>query len=547
MLSYTKLLIDGAFRVFAECRKHVASLRIRRCIPGVSARAAAAALALPASGVMYAAPGDLDISGFGNNGNLGYAVHFLTTTGNHAAAAMAQQPDGRIILVGGCGGPIAGKKYFCVMRMSTNGERDNSFVVGSGVAVTSITSLDDEAEAVVIQPDGKILVAGTCGNDFCIARYNPNGTLDTSFNVVGTRVLSVTGGSDEGRALALQPDGKILVAGTCEFVQIPSSRRDFCVARINADGTNDNSFGSLGRVTTQVGSGNARAHSMAVYPSGKILLAGECEGAANLDFCLVRYTVTGALDDSSQPGINFGSTGKRIHPIGAVDDRARSVVLQPDNQILVAGYCDNATGNDNFCIARLGVSGSLDSTFSSNGSTITNVSNPEGRASAMTMQPDGKIVVVGYCNSTMAANEACITRYEPDGGVDATFVGNAVPVLGKTPRDRFNAVLVQSDGKIVAAGSCEYTFDGDVNLAFCAARYESGPFAYRQCSLDVDGDGLITATVDALILTRVMLGLRGNAVIGGIVFPANALRRVWGGGAPNDVRQYLVTHCGMNL
>jgi uncharacterized delta-60 repeat protein len=262
---------------------------------------------------------------------------------------------------------------------------------------------------------------------------------------------------------------------------------------------------------------------------------------------LVRYTTSGALDDLSQPGINFGTDGKRIHPIGAGDDRALSVVLQPDNLIVVAGECDASGANENFCIARLGFSGSLDTTFSTNGFTLTNVSSPSSRASSIAMQPDGKIVVVGYCNASIGGSEACITRYEPDGGIDATFVGNAAPVLGKTTRDRFNAALVQLDGKIVAAGSCEYTSGVDTNSVFCAARYASGPFAYRQCSLDIDGDGRMTATVDGLILTRVMLGLRGSAVLGGITFPSEAIRKVWGGGAPNDVRQYLVTQCGMNL
>jgi uncharacterized delta-60 repeat protein len=553
---YIKYCLNAAFNRaivftahFANCCRYVE--RITHCLNTYRrsqiASALLATLALFASGASPAAPGDLDVFEFGNNGNLGYAVHPLTTLGNHRANAIALQTDGKTVLVGSCPGAVANKDYFCVMRMLTDGARDNTFVAGTGFARTAITSLDDEAEAVVVQPDGKILVAGTCGDDFCLARYNANGTLDLSFNAVGYRVVSVTAGRDAAKAVALQPDGKKIVGGDCEVVQSPSARWDFCVARLNADGTSDNSFGILGRVTTSVGSGSARAYSMAIYPSGKILLAGECVGAVNIDFCLVRYTTSGALDDSSQPGINFGTDGKRIHPIGAGDDRALSVVLQPDNLIVVAGECDAAGANENFCIARLGFNGSLDTTFSSNGFTVTNVSSPSSRASSIAMQPDGKIVVVGYCNASVAGSEACITRYEPDGGIDATFVGSAVPVLGKTARDRFNAALVQLDGKIVAAGSCEYTSGVDTNSVFCAARYESGPFAYRQCTPDVDGDGRMTATVDGLILTRVMLGLRGSAVLGGITFPSEAIRKVWGGGAPNDIRQFLVTQCGMNL
>jgi uncharacterized delta-60 repeat protein len=518
--------------------------RLLNAVPRAIRRASLLFAAFATASVSLAAPGDLDIFEFGNNGNLGYAVHPVIGGANHSVAAMAQQSDGKIILTGTC--RIGTKDQFCTIRMGANGDRDNSFAPGFGfVAITAVTAADNEASAVAIQPDHKIVVAGTCDNAFCVARYNLNGSLDTSFSSGGTRTISSAGFSAVS-AVGIQQDGKIVLAGSCEFVAIPSSRDEFCLVRLNADGSNDNSFGSLGRVTTRMGAGNARLHAMAIQPGGKILVAGECTGATNIDFCLARYTDTGALDDSNAPGIQFGSDGKRIYAIGTGVDSARAVAIQPDDKIVVAGTCDTASGN-NFCVARLNRGGSLDTTFSFNGFTSTSVNAPDSYARSMAIQPDGKIVVVGACNSSIATSEACITRYEPDGGVDATFEGNAVPVLGVSTRDAFNAVLIQADGKIVAAGRCPATVLGETYDRFCAARFESGPFAFRLCSLDVDGDGQTTATVDGLILTRVMLGIRGSNVLNGINFPTAAKRKVWGGNAPNDIRRYLVTQCGLNL
>ncbi len=514
---------------------------ITRTLRGATVSILAAGYSLCAT----AAPGDLDVS-FGNNGSAGFAIHSIVGGSNHEANAIAAQADGRIILAGACQS-VSGKDSFCVIRMTADGERDNTFVAGSGSAITDLSVADDVPAAIAIQPNGRIVVAGSCADDFCVARYNINGSLDTSFNATGKRLVSISAGRDSASGVAIQPDGKIVIAGTCEFIALPNpSRDDFCVIRLNSDGSLDSGFGSGGRVTTSVGSGNARAYAMALHADGKILLAGSCTGATNTDFCLVRYLPTGALDNSSVANVRFDIDGKRIQPIGLGSDTARSLIIQPDEKIVAAGTCDVGTDN-RFCIARFNYNGTLDTSFSTNGYTTLNPNPPESYGTALAIQPDGKLVVAGDCNRTMGSGEACISRLEPDGGIDATFSGNAVPVAVVSDRDRVNAVLIQANGKIVSAGGCRSTLFNATYTRYCAIRYESGPFAYRQCSLDVDGNGSITATVDGLILTRVMLGLTGNAVISGISFPSTAVRKVWGGGAANDIRQYLVSHCGMNL
>ena len=191
------------------------------------------------------------------------------------------------------------------------------------------------------------------------------------------------------------------------------------------------------------------------------------------------------------------------------------------------------------------VPGSLDTTFAAGNGKIGNLAIGTGNdnANAVAVQPDGKIVLAGYCGNGSNV-DVCVARLNADGTLDTSFDGPGGSGNGKfllpigTGNDNANAVAVQPDGKIVLAGGC---YNGS-NNDFCVARLIGGPFAARQCSFDVDGDGLVTATTDVLISARVARGLRGSAVIDGIVFPANAKRNTW-----PLIRDYLVAQCGLSV
>jgi uncharacterized delta-60 repeat protein len=159
-------------------------------------------------------------------------------------------------------------------------------------------------------------------------------------------------------------------------------------------------------------------------------------------------------------------------------------------------------------------------------------------ANAVTIQSDGKILVAGYCGNGTNV-DFCLLRYHSDGTNDVNFgtSGKVLTAIG-VGQDYANVVALQPDGKILLAGHCN---NGSTD-AFCALRYDGGPFGYRNCSPDIDGDNVPSATVDGLISTRVMLGMNGNAVINGIVFPAAAVRKTW-----SSIRDYLVTQCGLTL
>ena len=225
------------------------------------------------------------------------------------------------------------------------GAPDATFGSGFGTVITPIGSGTDVAYSLALQPDGMIVVAGTCSNgtnyDFCLARYLASGTLDTNFNGTGKVITAIGNGNDGAYSVALQPDGKIVVTGSC----LNGTSYDFCLARYVASGALDLSFNGTGKVITAIGSGNDAAYSVALQPDGKIVVAGRCFDGAGIDFCLARYLANGVLDAS------FGSSGKVITAIGSSTDVANSAALQPDGKIVVAGFCSNGS-NDDFCLAR---------------------------------------------------------------------------------------------------------------------------------------------------------------------------------------------------
>ena len=296
-------------------------------------------------------------------------------------------------------------------------------------------------------------------------------------------------------------------------------------------GTLDTTWNSTGKVLTDLGGGGDFARAMTLQPDGKVLLAGNCANGATSDFCAARYLANGTLDGT------WNGTGKVITPIGSSDDFARAMTLQPDGKVLLAGYCRNGF-IPAFCAARYLANGTLDSTWNGTGTVITPIGSSSDSAFSMTLQPDGKVLLAGRCfNGTN--NDFCAARYLPNGTLDSTWngTGTVITPIG-SGSDYAQAMALQPDGKVLLAGYCANGFNYD----FCALRFDGGPFGYQNCKPDLDGDGLLTSTIDGLINMRVMLGITGPAVVNGITFPANATRNTW-----PLIRDYLVTQCGMSL
>ena len=243
-----------------------------------------------------AAPGGLDTT-FGSNGK----VKTDFNRNNDLAYGMALQSDGKVIVAGiSFAGISAEGGDFAVARYNTNGTLDTSFGVGG--KVTTDFGLTETASSVVVQSDGKIIVAGgtypifpSSGGQFALVRYNSNGSLDTSFGDNGLVRTTFSSSGCYASALALQADGKIIAAGTNyrDF----SSNSDFGVARYNSNGTLDTSFGTSGLVSTEFNGMLDAASSVLIQSDGKIVAVGSASSSATFyDFALVRYLSNGQID-----------------------------------------------------------------------------------------------------------------------------------------------------------------------------------------------------------------------------------------------------------
>ncbi len=392
-------------------------------------------------GVAHAAPGDLDPS-FGAAGKVITAIGATSDT----VRALVVQPDGKLVVAGVC--LSGGNGVFCLARYTADGSLDPAFGSG-GKVITSISSNgDNTARAIALQPDGKLVAAGYCYNgsnvDFCLARYNTNGSLDASFGNNGTVVTAIGSGDDNANALTLQPDGKLVAAGTCAA----GSNTSFCLARYNANGSLDTSFNGSGTVVTPAGSGYDYGYALAVQADGKLVAIGSCYNGSNYDFCLVRYNANGGLDTS------FNGSGKVVTVIGSSHDNAYALAVQPDRKLVVAGACWNGSNND-FCLARYNADGSLDTGFNASGKLMTPIGNGADFAYALAVQPDGKLVAAGTCQNSGNNYDFCLARYNADGSLDASLnaSGKLMAPIG-ADFDFAYALALQPDGKLVAAGAC---------------------------------------------------------------------------------------------
>jgi uncharacterized delta-60 repeat protein len=202
-----------------------------------------------------------------------------------------------------------------------------------------------QGSSLAIQLDGKLIVAGQAfingGNDFALARYNSNGMLDTSFSIDGKVTTNFGSPNDAAFSVAVQPDGKIVAAGGT----VLSRGGDFALARYDSNGTLDTSFGTGGRVTTDISGPSDSVNSIAIQLDGKIVAAGRTFINGAFHSALTRYNSNGALDTS------FGRSGKITAIFGGSGEGVSSIAVQPDEKIVVAGGVA-VNGSGDFALAR---------------------------------------------------------------------------------------------------------------------------------------------------------------------------------------------------
>ena len=367
------------------------------------------------------------------------------------ARAVAIDSDGKIVVAGYAVLDTA------LARYNANGSLDTGFGARGRVISDLSSNNRDRAQAMEIQPNGKIVVAGYANNgtddDIAVARYETDGSPDTGFGTNG-KTLSGLSGKDRAYAMALLDSAKIFVAG--------EAGGNFVLKRFNANGSADTGFQTAGKITTHMGGTDDVAYAVAVQSDGKIVLAGNASNGTNGDFALARYNANGTLDTT------FSSDGKVLTDFNGGNDIAFAVAVQPNGKIVVAGYAHNGTTTD-FALVRYNADGTLDAGFGTGGKVITPIGDAGSAANAMELLANGKIVVAGYAVRGGAFVFA-LARYNVNGALDTGFdadgTGKALTGIGASD-DRVNAMALQSDGKIVAVGP---SHDGAHN-DFAVARY----------------------------------------------------------------------------
>ena len=437
--------------------------------------------------VRYGVGGDLDA----DFGDRGFAIYKISTSGyTDIGRRGAIQEDGKIVVVGECESGV-GTVAFCTVRFETNGSLDTTY--GSfGRTITVVTGeWYDSAREVVIQSDGKIVVSGNCyvryqGYSHCLVRYRTDGSLDAGFGA-GGKVIGSYSGPFDNAGLAVQSDGKILVA---------TSYHDVFVTRFHADGSLDASYGTNGTAQSRFGLTTAYVTTLRLQANGKLLAVGAC-GSDYSGFddriCLARFDLTGRFDTS------FGTGGVVV---SSASGRGSGVRIQADRKIVVSGTCQAA-----FCVERYTLDGASDLTFGNAGRTlIAKIAQFSDSATGVALQADGKIVVGGKCDGDL-----CLARFE---------VGPLAPPICAFNADANLVVDAPTDSLLILRYLLGYRGNALTNGVLGTNPTRTGQALETYLSslnLDADGDGQVHAMTDGLLILRAMLGLSGDSLTVGAV------------------------------
>jgi uncharacterized delta-60 repeat protein len=362
--------------------------------------------------------------------------------GGVRVAGAAFTPDGKIVIALS----LNSDKNFALTRFTADGKLDSTFSDGRG-KIFDLAPGRDFIGGIAVQPDGKIIVAAALEaaqvGTFSVgaARFTPDGVLDRSFARDGISTLEVGAGPSID-AVALAPDGRIVIAGSV----FNGQDRDFLLARFNPDG----SAGFDGAFRTDsFGPSNDNALAVAIAPDGGIILAGQAQSNGTSQFVLARYKGSDGFKDAS-----FGKSG---HATVFFNDEitrssARALTVQPDGKIVAAGFAASVASTG-MGVARLLPDGKPDSSFAAQGALILGFDPSQVVASGVALEPNGKIVLAGDASSATNTDFA-LARFEPDGKLDLGFGngGRQTTDFGGTD-DRMTTLLRAADGRIVLIGS----------------------------------------------------------------------------------------------
>ena len=359
------------------------------------------------------------------------------TDGAAAGDVLVTSAD-KVVTVGPVG--VGTDTVFGVARLRADGTPDPTFH-GTGRRLTSLTG-QDVPRRVIGLGGGRLLVGGSAGDAFGLVAYRRDGSPDPAFGTGGTVTTDVSARSDQVVDLRVQPDGSVLAAGT--------AGDQFAVARYRHDGTLDPGFGDAGVVVTTAtfwGTPNA----VRLQPDGRLLVVGSSEPDArgHTGFAVMRYTADGALDETFGGGDGLVTT----YPPGREYSRAWDVLVQPDGRVVVGGSGYGEGDYSYFCLARYLANGSPDPAFGRDGVLSTSLQPYYAGIDALARQRDGKIVAAGWTDGEDWSNALAVARYRPDGTLDRSFSNDGKAAVDFARRTAEARAVVTRNGRIVAAGA----------------------------------------------------------------------------------------------
>ncbi len=408
----------------------------------------------------HAAAGDLDPA-FGNGG-----VQTLPFANSYAYAdEVARQADGKIVVLGTAHSSVGILSDFALVRLLSDGSLDTTFG-DEGRVTTDFDGRYDEGLALALQSDGKIVAAGSSTGVVAVARYLPDGSLDPTFNNDG-RLLLDLGVEARARDLAIQGNGKIVVAIDDGWT--------FSVARLSRTGTLNKAFGDGGIASEDFSADSSDGvRAVALDSAGGILLGGlvvPVGGTTHDDWGLARFNRrSGALDTG------FGDGGLTTTDFaGSGPDVLEDLVVQPDGMIVAAGESSEEPGDfdqlSDVTVARYDAQGVLDPEFGDDGWVRTDLGSVFDTGRSVALGADGTIVVASDVYEDANAQAAAV-RYTAGGVLDATFGDGVAVVDTPSSSDQAFGVIVQPNGRIVIAGSHATVDQNGTSFEFLIARFQ---------------------------------------------------------------------------
>jgi uncharacterized delta-60 repeat protein len=379
-------------------------------------------------------------------GNQGTVVHDVNTN-EDVFNDMTRQTDGKLLAVGYS--VQQAQKEVSLMRFNANGSVDSSFGL-NGFTEMNVGPIHSTAKAVCLQADGKILVTGYYDNNFFndafIARFDTTGDPDSTFGNTGLITYVIGTQYDEFHDIAVQADGKIIVAGRTW----QNNSYDFVVMRVMPDGSADSTFGVNGLVTTDFNGNYDCITSLMLLANGQILVSGHTEIGASY-FAAAKYNSDGSPDNT------FGTNGKLSVGSGSRFDRCYGQTILSDSSIILAGKYHNSNV-DALMLVKLNEDGLPDTLFGVGGVRLYPTVNTTDVLTDIVTQTDGKLIACGMGDG----NKAMLMRILPDGTPDSTF-GNQGIYSGNNGgmQAGLNALILLPDHSVVAAGFIDNGSDFD--------------------------------------------------------------------------------------